>query len=110
MLNMLFYLPGKAGTCPQRPDEHIILIRKCQCQNIVFSMNRQFRVFVLVPNSPRLGASDRSFCEIIILPNDNANGMLELEVERVTVSEEAGGNIVKVLRRGGSFGQVCVMH
>lgn len=59
-----------------------------------------------VSNSPRLGLLSESLAQIMITSNDIANGALELSPTSVKILESAPNVGVKLLRRGGTFGQV----
>ncbi|CAG2257626.1 ADGRV1 [Mytilus edulis] len=61
-----------------------------------------------VSNSPRLGLLSESLAQIMITSNDIANGALELSPTSVKILESAPNVGVKLLRRGGTFGQVSV--
>lgn len=59
-----------------------------------------------VSNSPRLGLLSEPLAQIMITSNDIANGALELSPTSVKILESAPNVGVKLLRRGGTFGQV----
>jgi G-protein coupled receptor 98 len=62
--------------------------------------------FLIVKDSPKLGALTETYAQIIIEKNDDPHGVLELSAAEVTVSEEFTGTLVQVVRKGGNFGTV----
>ncbi|XP_071965307.1 adhesion G-protein coupled receptor V1-like isoform X2 [Antedon mediterranea] len=59
-----------------------------------------------VIDSPSIG--EQSIAEVIIPANDNANGILQLSVSEITVSEDFSGTFINITRTAGSFGQISV--
>lgn len=64
----------------------------------------------LVPESPKLGESSRTYGQIIINQNDRTNGVLQLSQPSVTVAEDSISPVVNVVRSAGAFGQVKHYH
>ncbi|XP_077988560.1 adhesion G-protein coupled receptor V1-like [Glandiceps talaboti] len=59
-----------------------------------------------VDNSPRVGAEN--VAQVVIIANDNANGVLQLSVTEMQVSEDHVGSFINVTRTAGAFGQIGV--
>ena len=55
-------------------------------------------------NSPRIGAS--RVAQVVIQKNDNANGIVQLSSNAVSVHEPHSGSVVNVTRTAGDFGTV----
>ena len=65
---------------------------------------------VAVPNSPRLGLESESYAQIIISSNDDASGVLQLSPKTLTVAEGVDVPQLRVVRSGGTFGEVSRHH
>lgn len=63
--------------------------------------------FIVVANSPSIGLASKTFAQVVIDANDNANGVLQLSAALLTVSEGVTTPILHVLRSAGVFGEVC---
>ena len=55
-------------------------------------------------NSPRVGSS--RVAQVVIRKNDNANGVVQLSSNAVSVHEPHSGTIVNLIRTAGDFGTV----
>ena len=65
---------------------------------------------VAVSNSPRLGLESESYAQIIISSNDDASGVLQLSPTALTVTEGVDELQLRVVRTGGTFGEVSQCH
>ena len=62
-------------------------------------------------NSPRIGSSVDVTLEVVILANDNPNGIIEFEKLEIFVGEENGTSpFIKVSRKKGAFGKVSIRY
>ncbi|KAL8615958.1 hypothetical protein ACOMHN_034634 [Nucella lapillus] len=61
-----------------------------------------------VAGSPRIGLNTESYAQILISSNDDASGVLQLSPTTLTVAEGVGVPQVRVVRSGGTFGEVTV--
>jgi hypothetical protein len=59
-----------------------------------------------VMNSPRLGAENETFVQIIIAAHGYPNGILKLSNETVEVAANYNGPLLFVIRTAGVFGSV----
>ena len=60
--------------------------------------------FINSDNSPRVGTS--RVAQLVIRKNDNANGVVQLSSNAVSVHEPHSGAIVNLTRTAGDFGTV----
>lgn len=69
----------------------------------------KYKCFV-VPNSPRLGSSTETYAQVIINSNDDAAGVLTLSPSSLNVTEETVVPQLRVVRSGGTFGEVSLTN
>ena len=64
-------------------------------------------MYIVVLNSPRLGRPSQTYCEVVILSNDFASGIIEFAKDSFEVWEnDTQPFIGAVTRGGGTYGLV----